>query len=303
MYHGLWASDADYDNIPVVDRPYAIHSTAFEAQMARISDLGLQRNVLITFDDGHASSRTVAMPILAKYGMVAKIFVTTAWTDTLDHFCTTDDLLALKRAGWTIGAHGHTHRFLTTINDDELESELRNSHELLASHMGDTAEMSFPGGRFGEREIDAAKAFYLVRDMPYQRASSREPQTIIDEWRGTCSGKHYLLKALFAELGYSSRVVVCTTVEHFDPQKYEGRMRTLLEECDGRFVDAHNYLILELPEGEMIVDATWPIATKGRGTVVNEYFVLGENQKIAAEPSQSWKVPTAVIHKNIKMKY
>ena len=162
MYHGLWASDADYDNIPVVDRPYAIHSTAFEAQMARISDLGLQRNVLITFDDGHASSRTVAMPILAKYGMVAKIFVTTAWTDTLDHFCTTDDLLALKRAGWTIGAHGHTHRFLTTINDDELESELRNSHELLASHMGDTAEMSFPGGRFGEREIDAAKAHGFV---------------------------------------------------------------------------------------------------------------------------------------------
>ena len=34
-------------------------------------------------------------------------------------------------------------------------------------------------------EIDAAKAFYLVRDMPYQRASSREPETTIDEWRGT----------------------------------------------------------------------------------------------------------------------
>ena len=140
-------------------------------------------------------------------------------------------------------------------------------------------------------EIDAAQAFYLVRDMPYQRASSRMPETIIDEWRGTCSGKHYLLKALFAELGYSSRVIVCTTVAHFDPQEYEGRLRELLEESDGRFVDAHNYLILELPEGEMIVDATWPISTQGKGTVVNERFILGENQKIAAEPIKSWDVP------------
>jgi len=39
-----------------------------------------------------------------------------------------------------------------------------------------------------EQEIDAEKAFLLVRDMPYTRASSRDPETIIGEWRGTCSG-------------------------------------------------------------------------------------------------------------------
>lgn len=60
--------------------------------------------------------------------------------------------------------------------------------------------------------IDAERAFILVRDMPYTRASTRDPETIISEWRGTCSGKHYLLKALFTELGYSSQVIVCTTV-------------------------------------------------------------------------------------------
>lgn len=56
-----------------------------------------------------------------------------------------------------------------------------------------------------EDEINIEKAFLLVRDMPYTRASSRDPETIIQEWRGTCSGKHYLLKSLFAELGYTSR--------------------------------------------------------------------------------------------------
>ena len=140
-------------------------------------------------------------------------------------------------------------------------------------------------------EIDAAKAFFLVRDMPYTRASSRDPEITIQEWRGTCSGKHYLLKSLFAELGYKSRLIACTTVAHIDPKEASGRLRELLEQSDGRFVDVHNYLILELPEGEMIVDATWPLATKDMGTVVNENFVLGENHQIACKPLKTWIVP------------
>jgi hypothetical protein len=140
-------------------------------------------------------------------------------------------------------------------------------------------------------EIDAAKAFFLVRDMPYTRASSRDPEITIQEWRGTCSGKHYLLKSLFAELGYESRLIACTTVAYIDPRDVSGKLRELLEQSAGRFVDVHNYLILDLPEREMIVDATWPLTTKGMGTVVNENFVLGENHQIACTPIKTWVVP------------
>lgn len=65
----------------------------------------------------------------------------------------------------------------------------------------------------------------------------------------------------------------------------------MLEQSNGRFVDVHNYLILEMPEEEMIVDATWLKSTKGLGTVVNEDFVRGEDQRIACEPLQIWEVP------------
>ena len=144
-----------------------------------------------------------------------------------------------------------------------------------------------------EEEINLEAAYTLVRDMPYTRASSRDPETIIREWRGTCSGKHYLLKRLFAELGYPSKLIACTTVAHIDPKQTKGKLRKLLQQSGGRFVDVHNYLILELPEpyGEMIVDATWPLATKGMGTVVNERFVLGEDQRIACDPIKTWAVP------------
>ena len=53
----------------------------------------------------------------------------------------------------------------------------------------------------GEHRITEEVAFSLVRDMSYERASSRDPLTTISEWKGTCSGKHYLLKDLFEELG------------------------------------------------------------------------------------------------------
>ena len=58
--------------------------------------------------------------------------------------------------------------------------------------------------------LNAESAFALIRDMPYQRASSRHPEAIIREWRGTCSGKHYLLDEIFRELGRDSRVIMCT---------------------------------------------------------------------------------------------
>jgi hypothetical protein len=99
------------------------------------------------------------------------------------------------------------------------------------------------------------------------------------------------LKKLFAELGYPARLIACTTVARIDPKTVRGKLRQLLQESQGRFVDVHNYLILELPDGEMIVDATWPLATKGMGTVVNERFVLREDQKIACEPIKTWAVP------------
>jgi hypothetical protein len=68
-----------------------------------------------------------------------------------------------------------------------------------------------------DAEIDAGTAFTLVRDMPYIRASSRDPETTIWEWRGARSGKHYLLKALFGVLWLSSRLMACTKVVHIDP--------------------------------------------------------------------------------------
>ncbi len=142
-----------------------------------------------------------------------------------------------------------------------------------------------------ETAIDAAMAFTLVRDMTYQRASDRQPETLIREWRGTCSGKHYLLQALFAELGLRSRLIACTTEAHPDPGAVHPRLRSILERGAGKIVDVHNYLLVEHAKGEMVVDATWPASYRKYGMVVNEEFILGQDQKISMAPTRIWEVP------------
>lgn len=136
-----------------------------------------------------------------------------------------------------------------------------------------------------------ADVFVLVREMPYLRASDRQPQTLIHEWRGTCSGKHYLLQALFAEMGYRSTVMACTTDRPISSEGLSPELRLLWEEAGGRFVDVHNYLVLHLPEGDMIVDATWPQAARRYGLISNAEFVRGQDQQIAFHPLQTWIVP------------
>ena len=128
-------------------------------------------------------------------------------------------------------------------------------------------------------EMDAAMTFMLVRDMPYLRASDRKPETIIGEWRGTCSGKHYLLQALFAELDLPAALMASTNVAYPDPATTEPTLMAILEPVGEQFVDVHNYLVVHTPAGGMIVDATWPIGTDRFGMVVNKQFVLGEDQK------------------------
>jgi hypothetical protein len=128
--------------------------------------------------------------------------------------------------------------------------------------------------------------------MPYRRASDRQPETIIHQWQGTCSGKHYLLKVLLAELGIPSQVMACTTVTPVAEEKIPEDLRSLYEGANRRFVDVHNYLIVYGPgDMETVVDATFPLSARPLGLISNEAFTPGQDQQLAGKPLQSWPIP------------
>ncbi len=138
-------------------------------------------------------------------------------------------------------------------------------------------------GRIAPHEaIIAASAFALVRDMPYQRASTRQPESIIEEWRGTCSGKHYALDQIFREMGMDSRVVMCTRrFTRDNTRHFPDHLRALV--ARESVPDIHTYIRLESPDGWMTVDATGPVSTQTLGMPVNGTFTQGKDMTIACE--------------------
>ena len=141
-----------------------------------------------------------------------------------------------------------------------------------------------------DEPLTAERAFALVRDMPYRRASSRSPEAIVAEWQGTCSGKHYLLADIFRELGLESKVVMCThrftqeNTGHFPPE-----LRELL--ADGPVPDVHTYLRIKTSEGWTVVDATWPSSAGPLGMTVNSEFEPGRDMTVACNPIETLPVP------------
>ena len=147
--------------------------------------------------------------------------------------------------------------------------------------------------------LTAERAFALVRDMPYRRASSRKPETIVEEWRGTCSGKHYLLADIFRELGLESRVIMCPhrftaeNVGHFPAE-----LRAQVAEAP--VPDVHTYLRVNTPGGWMVVDATWPSSAGPLGMSVNHVFSPGEDMTLACDPIETLPVPEGMDPQEFK---
>jgi peptidoglycan/xylan/chitin deacetylase (PgdA/CDA1 family) len=135
------------------------------------------RTVAVTFDDGFASVRELAAPILAELGLPATVFAPTAFIDEpqelswpgIDQWAGTpdaaelrsmswDDLRELSELGWEIGAHTRTHPRLTTLSDSDLREELSGSRESCTAHLGRPCRaVAYPYGDVDARVADAAR--------------------------------------------------------------------------------------------------------------------------------------------------
>ncbi|MDA0271071.1 MAG: hypothetical protein DWG83_01500 [Chloroflexi bacterium] len=149
-------------------------------------------------------------------------------------------------------------------------------------------------GLLGEDDrVTAEVAFRLVRDMPYRRATDRQPETILREWTGTCSGKHYLLRALFEELGYATTVILVT--HEFTAENSPWLPPHLLAQVAERPVpDVHTFLRVQhdrIADDWTTVDSTWPEAAARLGMPSNAAFVPGEDHEIACDPIEIFHVP------------
>ncbi len=113
----------------------------------------------ITFDDGHLSNLTEALPVLQAHELSAHFFITAGWTGKRPGFMNAAHLRELLHAGQRIGAHGFTHKLLTHCSTAELDQELRVARLTLEDTLAAAVTaMSLPGGRFSKAVLEACWA-------------------------------------------------------------------------------------------------------------------------------------------------
>ena len=128
----------------------------------------------LTFDDGHSSDVEIAAPLLQSRGLTARFFITAGWTGTKAGYMGWPEVRSLHEAGFTIGAHGWSHKLLTHCSDAELQTELGKSRLTLEDKLGASiTTMSLPGGRYNRRVLAAcAEAGYTQVYTSIPRAES-----------------------------------------------------------------------------------------------------------------------------------
>ncbi len=162
MYHALEDEQHPAGAKDQGEQLYIVSVNNFREQMLYLHTQGFQifliqelleldnwpkKAVVITFDDGHESNYTLALPILQEYGFKAEFFITTSWIDT-KHFLTSEQITHLYKAGMSIGSHGVTHRYFNDLTDEEIEQELKKSRQSLEKITASKVYgISLPGGR------------------------------------------------------------------------------------------------------------------------------------------------------------
>jgi peptidoglycan/xylan/chitin deacetylase (PgdA/CDA1 family) len=136
--------------------------------------------IVITFDDGWRSARTVALPALQDAGLVGNVAVVTGtlgWPAFLDR----QDMQDLHDAGWAFVSHSVTHGDLTTLSEAELEAELTQSREwILAEQLRFGDVFVVPYHEWGDRERNAIRRHYAAARGATVDATD---PTFVAEWR------------------------------------------------------------------------------------------------------------------------
>jgi peptidoglycan/xylan/chitin deacetylase (PgdA/CDA1 family) len=134
------------------------------------------KEVIITFDDGYESFRTLALPALVARGLTATVFVVASQIGGYNKWDVDAGLSRDKRslmdeealkevidAGMEIGVHGWAHRDMTRCSNEELSQEILDSKQRIERQLGVKASVfAYPYGKFNESHFDLLKeAGYL----------------------------------------------------------------------------------------------------------------------------------------------
>ncbi len=220
LYHAVLAEGDSRSEFNRQDRSYAIGLEEFREHLdlvlrwggkivkidaaAQPAASGAAPGMAITFDDSWRQHSRVAAPALLARGLAAVFFLTSGEIGR-PYRLSADDVRQLAQLGFDIGSHGMSHRFFTTLRDDELRAELGDSRKRLEDCIGKPVRwLSLPGGRGNRRVVCLAaelgyEAIFGSRPGLW-RISRQPPQTPLEIIPRICLRSGKKSKALLNDI-------------------------------------------------------------------------------------------------------
>ncbi len=172
---GLWVSETSFDRQLAFLRAGGWKGvTLCDILAALRGGQALPRRwVCLTFDDGWRDNFTRALPILARHGFPATVFMVTGRVRTgppsgaWDEYLSAKEIAAMMKQSVVFGSHTRTHPRLTSISKAVARVEIQRSRDELSALIGESpAWFCYPYGNFSP--IIAS----IVRDCGYVGAVS-----------------------------------------------------------------------------------------------------------------------------------
>ena len=178
MYHSV----APYEHDPYL---VTVRPRRFEQQLRWLHRRGLRatsmrellaarRNgadrglVGLTFDDGYSDFHEHALPVLARFGFTATVFViadllggANSWDQPGPRktLMTAEEIRLIAASGMEIGSHGRRHVSLTSVPTADLTAEVSGSRAVLQEVSGqDVAGFCYPYGHVDAPAVNAVRA-------------------------------------------------------------------------------------------------------------------------------------------------
>lgn len=205
MYHSVGleqnSTTVDGDTLGIYSMTLAQFTTQIDVIQAVCASTGISIDVFgsvkndslsITFDDGYTDALTVIAPLLCARQIPFHVFVSSARMNGTDRkYLSPAQVVELSNMpGVTIGAHGASHRSLTSLSSSELTAELQASKvDLEAVLKKPVSTMSYPYGHVNDEvrkaAHDAGFIFAATSKWGFNE-SARDPllQRRIDMWSG-----------------------------------------------------------------------------------------------------------------------
>ena len=152
---------------------YSITQESFSSQMSLLKELHVDGSVKvvpfgfeapgsisITFDDGYRDNLLVAAPLLEQLGFPFHIFLNPDLVESQSPgFLSPQEVRSLANHPLvTLGLHGYSHRPLTALSDDSLQTELRGAQDWFSKQTGILAtSISYPHGSVNDRVVNEVK--------------------------------------------------------------------------------------------------------------------------------------------------